>query len=114
MLVTEGKQLIRDFLIILQTYKSSGSAERATKFFTYYSTVNEFMMKVRTLVASRKKPRRLELNNNLVRFNEKTVEPVCYPQCFEGIIASYADRYAVTENAAILAEWAKTGKHLRV
>ena len=68
-LMKEGKQLIREFLIILQTYKSSGAVERATKFYSKYSHVDEFFLKVRDLVISRKKPRRIELNNNLHRYN---------------------------------------------
>ncbi len=68
-LIKHGKQLIKEFLIILQTYKSSGAVERATNFYNKYSNVDEFFLKVRSLVISRKKPRRIELNNNLVRYN---------------------------------------------
>lgn len=74
-LVKEGKDLIRKFLIILQTYKSSGATKLATKFYDQYSHVDEFFLKVRKLVVEKKKPRRIELNNNLVRFNEKCIEP---------------------------------------
>lgn len=38
-LMTEGKQLIKEFLIILQTYKSSGCIERAKAFYDHYSKV---------------------------------------------------------------------------
>jgi len=89
----EGREMLRKFLIILQTYKSSGASEIATKWYKKYSEVNEFFLKVRKLVVQKKKPRRVELNNNLVRYNEKTIEPVVYPECFEGIIKSYDDRY---------------------
>lgn len=71
----EGRELIKKFLIILQTYKSSGAAEIATKWYKKYSEVNEYFLKVRALVVQKKKPRRIELNNNLVRYNEKTIEP---------------------------------------
>ena len=37
--MTEGKQLIKEFLIILQTYKSSGCIERAKAFYDHYSKV---------------------------------------------------------------------------
>jgi dipeptidyl-peptidase-3 len=66
----EGKELIRKFLIILQTYKSSGAAELATKFYNELSEVDEFFLKVRQLVIKKKKPRRIELNNNLFRYNQ--------------------------------------------
>jgi hypothetical protein len=37
-------------------------------------------LKIREIVVAKKKPRRLDLNNNLVRYSEKSVEPVCYPE----------------------------------
>ena len=64
----------------------------------------------------KKKPRRIELNNNLVRYNSTTIEPITYPECFEGIIASYADRYPCTRTFIdkIKSEWMATSAHLRV
>ena len=64
----------------------------------------------------KKKPRRVELNNNLVRYNSASIEPMMYPECFEGIIASYADRYPCTMEllTTIEGEWAKTAQDLRV
>jgi len=88
-LMGEGRELIRNFLIILQTYKSSGAVDRATKFYDHYSQVNDFFLKIRDIVIEKKKPRRVELNNNLVRYNENTIEPVVYPECFESIILSF-------------------------
>lgn len=71
---------------------------------------------MRTLVVSKKKPRRIELNNNLHRYNEKTIEPVVYPECFESIIKSFDDRYPNKSHVChqIMAEWAQTAEHLRV
>jgi hypothetical protein len=40
----EGKKLITEFLIILQTYKSSGAADRATKFYEKYSAVDDYFL----------------------------------------------------------------------
>jgi hypothetical protein len=28
-----------------------------------------------------------------VRFSEKSIEPVCYPENFQGVILSYAERF---------------------
>lgn len=69
-LVKEGKELIRKFLLTIQTYKSSGAIDIASKFYAKYSEVDEFLLKVRDLVIKKKKARRIELNNNLVRYNE--------------------------------------------
>lgn len=85
----EGKELIREFLIILQTFKSSGAVDRANKFYEHYSTVNDFFLKIRKIVVEKKKPRRLELNNNLVRYNEGAIEAIIYPESLEAIILSF-------------------------
>lgn len=64
-LMTEGKQLIKEFLLILQTYKSSGCIERAKAFYDHYSKVEGQFLQIRDIVIQKKKPRRVELNNNL-------------------------------------------------
>ena len=95
-LVKEGKELIRQLLLVLQTYKSSGCNARGQEFYNSYSEVSDFFLQVRDIVMKKKKPRRVELNNNLVRYSESSIEPVCYPESFEGIILSYADRFPFT------------------
>lgn len=35
--MNEGRKMISDFLIILQTYKSSGAVDRGEKFYNHYS-----------------------------------------------------------------------------
>lgn len=73
LLYTEGKELIKQLLIVLQTFKSSGCYERGSKWYNDYSTVDEFYLKIRGIVLKNKKPRRLDLNNNLVRYSETCV-----------------------------------------
>jgi dipeptidyl-peptidase-3 len=68
LLVTEGKQLIEKLLLVLQTFKSTGAAERGKKFYDEYSEVSDFFLKVREIVIRKKKPRRVDVNNNLVRY----------------------------------------------
>lgn len=92
-LVTEGKELIKHMLMVLQVYKSSGAVDRASKWYNEYSAVDDYFLKIREIIVKNKKGRRLEVNNNLIKFNESTIQPVCYPSCFEGIIMSYGDRY---------------------
>jgi len=41
LLYTEGRELIRDLLVVLQTFKSSGCLERGNKFYAEYSEVSE-------------------------------------------------------------------------
>ena len=98
LLMTEGKELIRKLLLTLQTFKSSGCVERGAKFYNEYSEVSDYFLKFRDIVQKTKLPRRLELNNNLVRFNETHIEPVVYPECFEGVIMSWRDRFPFTKH----------------
>jgi dipeptidyl-peptidase-3 len=112
----EGRKLIREFLIILQTYKSSGSVDRAQKFYEHYSKVEGEFLTMRTIVNDKKKPRRVELNNNLIRYNENSIEPIIYPETFEGIIHSFADRYPCTLKLVdqVMAVWDEHREDLRV
>jgi len=59
--------------------------------------VSEYFLNIRKIVQKKKKPRRIEVNNNLVRYNESSIEPINYPENFEGIILSYADRFPVSK-----------------
>jgi dipeptidyl-peptidase-3 len=116
LLWTEGRKLIKDFLVILQTYKSTGAIDRASKFWAHHSKVEGFFLDIREIVLEKKKPRRLELNNNLVRYNESAIEPVLYPERLEAIIHSYSDRYPPTRELCeqVLGVWDEHREHLRV
>ena len=61
-------------------------------------------------------PRRVELNNNLVYYDEENIEPVVYPSTFEAICLSFADRFNVTEQwlDSYYTEWAKNKDQIRV
>ena len=56
------------------------------------------------------------MNNNLVRYNEESIEILQYPENMEGIISSMADRFSAKrpELEKRLNEWNKTRKYLRV
>lgn len=116
LLWTEGRQMIREFLIILQTYKSTGYVERGLEFYSHYSKVEGDMLKIRDYVIKKKKARRVELNNTLVRYNEEIIEPIVYPECFESIILSYQDKYPFTHDfyEQMHSEWRRYRDHLRV
>jgi len=115
-LISEGKGLISQLLVVLQTYKSSGCLERGKKFYDEYSEVNDFFLKIRDIVLRNKKPRRLELNNNLVRYNDKSICIQHYPETHEGIIHSYADRHQFTPKLynQVKGVWDENKEHLRV
>ena len=75
-LITEGKELIKKLLIVLQTFKSSGCSERGKQFYNSYSEVSDFFLNIRSIVEKNKKARRIELNNNLTRYSESCIEIV--------------------------------------
>lgn len=114
--MTEGKELIKQFLITLQTYKSTGCIERAQKFWDHYSKVDGIFLSIRDIVVAKKKPRRIELNNNLVRYNEETVEVLHYAEKLESIIHSFIDRYPPSKKLfdQILSTWDEHREDLRV
>jgi len=84
-------------LVVLQTYKSSGNNTRGQKWYEEYSAVSDYFLKVREIVIAKKKPRRLELNNNLIRHSETSIEHTHYPETFDSIILSFAERYPFTK-----------------
>jgi dipeptidyl-peptidase-3 len=92
-LMNEGRELIKQLLLVLQTFRASGCAERGKKFYEEYSEVTDFFLNIRSIVVKNKKARRIELNNNLMRYNEKCIEIVHYPETFESICLSFAERY---------------------
>ncbi len=114
--MTEGREMITKFLIILQTYKSSGASDRAQKFYDEYSTVSDYFLKVREIVVKKKSPRRIELNNNLQYYNEETIEVRSYPEVLESIILSYQDRYGAKDDVldAMQGQWKARADKLRV
>ena len=79
LLMSEGRELIKKLLMVIQTYKSSGAAERATKFYEEYSEVSEFFLKIRDIVLRDKKPGKLFLYINVMRYSESVLEPITYP-----------------------------------
>jgi hypothetical protein len=56
-------------------YKASGANDRGAKFYAEYSEVSDYFLKVRKIISEKKKPRRVELNNNLFRYNFDSIEP---------------------------------------
>lgn len=89
----EGRELIKKLLIVLQTYKSSGAQERGLKFYSEYSAVTDFFLKIRAIAIAKKKPRGFCLQENFVRYTDACIEPTSYPENIQGIILSFADRY---------------------
>ena len=112
----EGKELIAKLLVVLQTYKSSGCIERGKKFYDEYSAVSDYFLNVRDVIISKKGPRRVCLQNNLVRYNYKVIDSQHYPETMEGVILSWADRFMYTKDLydQVKKVWDETKSDLRV
>jgi len=125
-LYTEGHELVKKLLNILQTYKSYGAVDRAKKFYDDYSKVPEEYTKVRDIIKSRKKPGQLRMFAN-IEMNE-TPKPSSlsqtpskftlntYTEDLNGLILSFADRYPFTEDLyySTMTEWNLHKDSLRV
>ena len=112
----EGRELIKKLLIVLQTYKSSGAQERGLKFYSEYSAVSDFFLKIRDIAIAKKRPRGFCLQENLVRYTDSCIEPTSYPENFQGIILSFADRYQFTSKLykQVTAVWEEHKASLKV
>ncbi|CAJ0916533.1 unnamed protein product, partial [Mesorhabditis belari] len=93
-----GKPAVREFLKKLQHYKTTGDAAGGTALFEGYGKVTEKELVWRNICITRRKPRRLFVQANTRLNGEKNAELVTYPETFEGIIASFVERY---DSAAI-------------
>jgi len=58
-LVKEGKELIKEMLIVLQVYKSSGAVDRANKWYGEHSAVDDFFLKLEKLSLKTKREEEL-------------------------------------------------------
>ena len=90
--------------------------ERGAKFYAEYSEVSDFFLTIRKIVEKSKKPRRVEMNTNLIRYNSQVIEPMVYPESFEGLILSYADRYPYSKKlySQVTDIWNQHKESLRV
>lgn len=97
MIQTKGKKAIGDFLLKLQTYKSTGDSEAAIKMFDHYSVVDDSLeypyLKFRDIAQARKKPRRLFVEASTA-IEESTVQLKTFPNTHEGLIQSFQEHFA--------------------
>ena len=89
---TEGHELVKNLLHIMQTYKSSGAVDRAKKFYDKYSEVPQWMSKINEIVKKNRKAPYLrsfiqsKIDNNKAQFT-------LYEENIDGLISSLVDRY---------------------
>ena len=123
-LLTEGHELVKNLLLILQTYKSAGAVERARKFYDLYSQVPENFTKIAEIIKKDKKPGSLREFINTVKASdldarmktESIPDVKAYPESIDGVILSFAERYPFTPYLykEVMAEWNPHKEDLRV
>ena len=105
---TSGFEALSKFLHKLHVYNSIGDFEAAEKFFNHYSQVDEEMLKVRAIVIANKKPRRLELQPNLLKqVGSLEITYKDYADTFSGVVESYVERWPEAFLADVYNEWSK-------
>ena len=100
---------VRQFLLKLQVFKSTGNISEALKMFSSYSTPNDFLLSVRDAVIHNKAPRKLLILPNLSMDSQGEIKlKYDYPETPIGLIQSFVDRYRddpkIMDDLMILAE----------
>lgn len=93
-----GAPAIRQFLLKLQVYKSTGDIESATKMYDRYTSVNEDdpafpWLKWRDIAIARRKPRKMYAQANTVS-EGGAVKLLEYEETHDGLIQSWTDRFS--------------------
>ncbi|EGR33365.1 hypothetical protein IMG5_055080 [Ichthyophthirius multifiliis] len=90
---TTGLESMKKFLLKLQVYKSTADFAEAKKMFDNYSQVNEKFLEIRKIIIDNKKPRRLEVQGNLLMDYSGKLNYKIYEENFDGVIQSYIERF---------------------
>jgi len=92
-ILTEGKQIIGNFLRKMQFYKSTGNVEDGSKFYHKYSVLDNIDMKMLELYKKTKKPRAVLVQPNLKVNDNAEYTYVDYEPTCEGVLKSFCDRF---------------------
>ncbi|XP_053679680.1 dipeptidyl peptidase 3 [Anopheles nili] len=113
---TVGKEAIRQFLLKLQFYKSTGNVTAATEMYNHYSEVSEEgshpWAKWRNIVLLHKKPRMIFLlGNTMLDADTGKMVLKTYEANFEGYIQSWTERFPDVKVDEVLERIYEADKH---
>merc|ERR1712032_492717 len=103
-ILTTGKKAMGDFLLKLNVFKATADLKRASEMYYGYSEVDEKFLELRDIVIANKKPRRLEVQGNILRKEDGQLFYEKYEDNFNGIIESFKRRFPFIDEE-ILEEW---------
>lgn len=114
---TVGRDAIYNLLLKLQTYKSTGDLENASKLYNHYSKVSNdtdpyTWEKWRDIVLAHKKPKSILCQSNTMVTGE-SVTFKSYEATLEGYLESCADRFRSNQNVPDILEatWEENKKY---
>ncbi|XP_052752684.1 dipeptidyl peptidase 3 isoform X1 [Galleria mellonella] len=105
-LATDGKKIIGDFLVKLQTIKATGDAVAGEQLFYKYSRLDGEWARWRDIVMLHKQPRNIFVQPNTIH-KDDSVELKRYPASAEGMIASWVERFPRTAVDDVLEQLAE-------
>eukprot|EP01101_Sappina_pedata_P006732 TRINITY_DN3430_c0_g1_i1.p1 TRINITY_DN3430_c0_g1~~TRINITY_DN3430_c0_g1_i1.p1 ORF type:complete len:720 (-),score=332.05 TRINITY_DN3430_c0_g1_i1:73-2169(-) len=94
---TVGKEAIGNFLLKLQTYRSTANRAAAVELYKKYTDVQEPFLSMRSIVLANKKPRRVFVQAHTQVKNE-TVEHIAFDPSPKGMIESFVSRFGVSDD----------------
>ena len=115
-MLSSGHRFIAEILRILQEYRSTANVKAATEFYNEYSQVSAQFMRLREIVLSHPVPRRLELNNEIIRDSGGNLQILKFDNGFRGIIDSMSLHWDAPRDQliqSIMKEWRRKGEHFR-
>lgn len=111
---TDGHEAIKKFLQKLHILKCVGDYDTAQEWFGNYMKVDEYFMRLRSIVMENKLPRRLELQPNLFLTHNGEVQYKLYEESHEGIVRSFVERMADVFDTHMYEEWLKDADKFRI
>lgn len=98
MIVKEGLDKLKEYMIKLQVYKSTGNSTDGLKMFNKYSIVDDYHIKLREIMISKSKPRTSWIQPTTYFDTTNKVQIKDYSETVDGLITSFCENYVLTTN----------------